>query len=144
MGADTTSTQLIFFIAATVVAAAAAGILSGIILDLSGKMEIRGKAFGEEIESRIEIINDPRSVVTSPDTLFYVKNTGKRQLDYLNATIILDGEIVTTTHSLLGGESSFRSGAVMQITYDPTLAAGDHTLRVVMENGVSDDFEFRI
>jgi archaellum component FlaG (FlaF/FlaG flagellin family) len=144
MGADTTSTQLIFFIAATVVATAAAGILSGIVLDLSGKMEIRGKAFGDEIQSRIEIINDPRSVVTSPDTLFYVKNTGRNGLDYLNATVILDGQVVTTTHTLLGGETTFGPGVVMQITYDPTLAAGDHTLRVVMENGVSDDFAFRI
>lgn len=144
MGADTTSTQLIFFIAATVVATAAAGILSGIVLDLSEKMEIRGRSFGDQLESDIEIINDPRSVVTSPEVLFYVKNTGAKSLDYLNATVILDGQIVATNNSLLGGEATFREGAVAQFAYAGSLAAGDHKVRIVMEHGIADEFEFRV
>lgn len=144
MGADTTSTQLIFFIAATVVATAAAGILSTVVLDLSEKMEIRGEAFGQQLQSDIEIINDPRNVVTSPNTLFYIKNTGTRTLDYLNATVIVDGAIVTTTNTLLGGETTFREGAVAQLSYAGSLAAGDHTVRIVMENGVADELDFRI
>lgn len=144
MGADTTSTQLIFFIAATVVATAAAGILSTVVLDLSEKMEIKGRSFGEQLESDIEIINDPRSIVTSPNVLFYIKNTGVRELDYLNATVILDGAVVSTTNTLLGGETTFRSGVVAELSYSGSLAAGDHTLRVVMENGIADELDFRI
>ena len=144
MGADTTSTHLIFFIAATVIATATAGILSGVITDVVGKAQVRGHAFGNEIASDVKIINDPAMVVVSPSTLFYVKNTGSTTLDYANATVLLDGQVVSTTKALLDGETSFRSGAIMQITYAGTPAAGDHRVQVTMENGVSDEMRFRV
>ncbi|HWH07816.1 MAG TPA: hypothetical protein VNX21_01365 [Candidatus Thermoplasmatota archaeon] len=143
MGADTTSTQLIFFIAATVVATATAGIIAGIVVDLSGKASIRGKAFGDELQSEVQIINDPAAVPNDP-VKFYVKNTGSTTLDYLNMTVLVDGVIVSTTEALLGGETTFRYGAVAEVTYAANLAPGDHTVQVVMENGVSDALKFRI
>lgn len=147
MGADTTSTQLIFFIAATVVATAAAGIMAGIVTDLTAKAEVRGQAFGASITSEVTIINDPNSIVTSPDTLFYVKNTGDTELDWFNMTVILDGAVLTNSQvslTLLDGETRFRPGAITQITYTGAPASGDHTLKVVMENGVADTLRFRI
>lgn len=144
MGADTTSTQLIFFIAATIVATAAAGILSGIVVDLTEKMQVRGEAFGEQLESDVAIINDPRAIVTDPETLFYVKNTGKRTLDHASITVLLDGEVITTTNTLLNGETTFRPGAIAQLAYNGAPAAGDHVLRVVLDNGISAELEFRI
>lgn len=143
MGADTTSTQLIFFIAATVVAAATAGILSGIVVDLSGKASIKGAAFGSELESQVKIINDPNKVPNDP-AVFYVKNTGSRTLDHGNMTVLVDGVIVTTTKALLNGETTFRYAAVAQVTYSANLANGDHYVQIVMENGVSDELRFRI
>ena len=92
----------------------------------------------------MKIINDPNAVVTSPDTIFYLKNTGSTTLDHESITVLVDGVIVTTTNALLGGETSFRAGAIVQITYDPTLAAGDHRVAVSMENGVHDELRFRI
>lgn len=144
MGADTTSTQLIFFIAATVVATATAGIFTSVVTDLTGKASIRARSFGDEIASQVKIINDPNAVVTSPDTIFYVKNTGSTTLDWFNMTVLVDGTVVTTTKALMGSETSFRTGAVTQVTYDPTLAAGDHRVAVSMENGVHDELRFRI
>ena len=144
MGADTTSTQLIFFIAATVVATATAGIFTGVVTDLTDKASVRAKAFGDELASEVEIINDPNAVVTSPDTIFYVKNTGSTTLAWEEMTVMVDGQIVTTTNVLLDGETTFRPGAIIQVTYDPTLAAGDHRVAVNMENGVSDELRFRI
>lgn len=144
MGADTTSTQLIFFIAATVVATATAGIFTGVVNDLTGKATERARAFGDEITSEVTIINDPNAVVTSPDTVFYVKNTGSTTLDWYNMTVLVDGTVVTTTKALLDGETSFRSGAIVEVTYDPTLSAGDHRVLVSMENGVRDEMRFRI
>ena len=143
MGADTTSTHLIFFIAATVVATATAGILSGVVTDLVGKASDRSAAFGEELTSDVMVINDPTRVLNNP-VVFYVKNTGSTTLDYGNATVLVDGAIVSTTKSLLGGETSFRSGAVMQINYAATLSSGDHRVQVVMENGVKAELRFRI
>ena len=144
MGADTTSTHLIFFIAATVVATATAGIFTGVVTDLTNKASDRAKSFGDEIASEVTIINDPNAVVTSPDTIFYVKNTGSTTLDHASMTVLVDGAIVTTTQSLLGGEVVFRPGAIVQITYDPTLPSGDHRVSVSMENGVRDELRFRI
>jgi archaellum component FlaG (FlaF/FlaG flagellin family) len=143
MGADTTSTHLIFFIAASVVATAAAGILSGVVTDLVDKASQRGAEFGDELTSDVTIINDPNRVLNNP-VVFYVKNTGSTTLDHGNATVLVDGAVVTVTISLLGGEASFRSGAVMQVDYAATLASGDHRVQVVMENGVKDELRFRI
>ncbi|HVM45359.1 MAG TPA: hypothetical protein VM582_05435 [Candidatus Thermoplasmatota archaeon] len=144
MGADTTSTQLIFFIAATVVATATAGIFTGVVTDLTGKASIRAKSFGDELASEVEIINDPSAVVTSPETLFYVKNTGATTLDHTRVTVLVDGAIVSTTNELMDGETTFRPGAVLKITYAATLPAGDHRVAVVMDNGVRDEMRFRI
>jgi archaellum component FlaG (FlaF/FlaG flagellin family) len=143
MGAETTSTQLIFFIAATVIATVTAGILSGVVVDLSGKAAVRGKAFGDELQSEIHIINDPANVPNNP-VVIYVKNTGATTLDYGNMTVIVDGKIVTTTKTLLNGETTFRYGAITEADYATTLASGDHTVQVTMENGVSDELKFRI
>lgn len=144
MGADTTSTHLIFFIAATVVATATAGIFTGVVTDLTQKASVRAQSFGDELASEVKIINDPSKVVTTPNTLFYVKNTGSTVLDYGNMTVLVDGAIVSTTKTLLGGEVSFRPGAVVQLTYSGSLASGDHRVAVSMENGVGDELRFRV
>lgn len=143
MGAETTSTQLIFFIAATVLAVATAGILSGVVVDLSGKASIKGKALGDELQSEVQIINDPSIVANNP-VLYYVKNTGSITLDHTSITVVVDGVIVTTTNTLLDGETEFRSGAVAQLSYATNQAAGDHYVQVVMENGVSDEIRYRM
>lgn len=143
MGADTTSTHLIFFIAATVVATAAAGIMSGVVSDMAGKAEAKGRSFGDQLVSEVQIINDPTKVANNP-VVFYVKNTGRTTLDYGNMTVLVDGLVVTTTKTLLAGETSFRYGAVVQVTYAANLANGDHSVQVVMENGVKDDLKFRM
>lgn len=143
MGADTTSTHLIFFIAATVVATAAAGILSGVVTDLVEKASVRGEAFGAEITSDVKIINDPARVLNDP-VVIYVKNTGSTTLDHEEATVLVDGAVVAATVTLLDGETAFRPGAVMQISHAAALASGDHSVQVVMENGVKDELKFRI
>lgn len=143
MGADTTSTQLIFFIAATVVATATAGILSGIVVDLSSKAAIRGQAFGDELQSDVQIINDPAAVPNNP-VKFYVKNTGITTLDCEGMDVLVDGVFVTTTNALLLGATEFNIGDVCEATYVAALANGDHSVQVVMENGITDTLKFRI
>lgn len=144
MGAETTSTSLIFFIAATVVAAAAAGIMSNAIGDLASKAKQRSDAFGDELISEISIINDPSRVVASPTTIIYAKNTGQTTLDWYNATMLIDGVVVTRTPSLLGGEQAFRTGAVAQYVYGSSLSSGDHRVAITMENGVQASLRFRV
>ena len=144
MGADTTATQLIFFIAASVVATATAGIFTGVVSELADKAEQRADAFGDELISDITIINDPDAVVTSPDTIFYIKNTGGSILDYGNMTVVLDGTVVDVTTQLLGSATRFGPGAVAEATYAATLSSGDHRVSISMENGARDEMRFRI
>lgn len=145
MGADTTSTQLIFFIAATVVATAAAGVMANTVTDLVGKAKIRSDSLADELVSEIKIINDPSKVyVSGSSSTYYVKNTGKTTLDWYNATVMIDGALVSRTASLLDGEATFRTGAVAQYVYSTALAAGDHRISVSMENGIHDELRFRI
>lgn len=144
MGADTTSTHLIFFIAATVVATATAGIFTGIVTDVSGKALMRGESLGSQVAAEVRIINDPSKVPNSPAAVFYVKNIGSVPLDAYNMTVLVDGALAEVTVTLLNGESSFRPGAIAKVTHSASLAAGDHVVQVVMENGVADSLRFRI
>ncbi len=116
------------------------------ILELSGKASERGAAFGEQLASEIKIINDPAKVTTAPSVLFYVKNVGETTMPLETTTTLVDGVVVTTTNSFLGSETTFRPGAVAQLSYtaSPALASGDHAVRVVMENGVDDTLRFRV
>lgn len=146
MGADTTSTQLIFFIAATLVAVSASAILSGIVIDLSGKMDAKGAEIGEQLTTDIKIANDPGSVPNNP-VLIYVKNTGQTTLNATLTTLLVDGSVVTTTKSIVGaaaGTTEWRTGDVLKLTYTATLASGDHQVRVLTQNGVHDDMKFRV
>lgn len=150
MGADTTSTQLVFFISATLVAVAAAGTLTGIVHNLANTMSVRGAAVEAELTSSIEVVNDPRRVVTSPKALFYVKNTGQTTLDANETAVILDGRLVKTNNTLLNGARTFAPGALLLLEYTASaqnppyaIGAGDHTLRVSMQNGAHDEFSFR-
>ena len=47
----------------------------GVVVDLSSKASVRGKALGDELQSEVQIINDPAAVPNNP-VKFYVKNTG--------------------------------------------------------------------
>jgi archaellum component FlaG (FlaF/FlaG flagellin family) len=109
---------------------------------LADKAAIRGQAFGDQLTSEIRIVNDPGKVSTSP-TLFYVKNTGETTMPTSTITTILDGAVIATTNTLLNGETTFRPGDVVELSYSGSVASGDHRVRVVMENGVYDEMEFR-
>lgn len=147
MGADTTSTQLIFFIAATVVATAAAGVFGAVVADLTQEVQEKGDALQATLGTDIEIINDPTQVVTSPSTLFYVKNVGSTTLDKDLTTLLIDGTYTAYTASFLGGATSWKGGDVVQFSVSNaqwTPTAGDHTLRVISVNGVWDDLRFTV
>ena len=141
MGADTTTTHLIFFIAGTVVAAAG---LSSVVFDLTGKVDAKGRQLGEVITTDIKIANDPGMVPNNP-VVIYVKNIGTSTLDASLATLILDGSAVSSTNTVLGSADTWwRPGDVAKLEYAASLAPGDHQARVVTQNGVHDELKFRV
>lgn len=146
MGADTTSTQLIFFIAAIVVATAATGVFGTTIARLSHEVQERGDHLQDTIASDVEIINDPTEVPTGP-TRLYVKNTGTSTLDKDLTTLLIDGAYTEYTATLLAGATSWKPGDVVDYSvtsaqWNPT--AGDHVVRVIASNGVWDDLRITI
>lgn len=146
MGADTTSTHLIFFIAAIVVATGAVGVFGTTIAKLSQQVEVKGDALRGTIATDVSIINDPEDVPTAP-TRFYIKNVGTSTLDKDLTTLLVDGEYVEYTATFLDGATSWKSGDVVEFSVaaaEWTPTAGDHTLRAIVENGVWDDLRFRI
>jgi archaeal flagellar protein FlaG len=149
MGADTTSTHLIFFIAATIVAVSASGILAGVAMDLSDKLDVRGKAFGEQLTTSIRIANDPGKVpVVDNEFLIYVKNTGQSTLDANLVTLMVNGAACTS----LGADvlpdrdtDVWRPGDVVELScHEDYLEPVDNQVRVVTQNGVYDDMKFRM
>jgi len=146
MGADTTSTQLIFFIAAIVIATAAVGVFGTTISKLADQVQVKGDALQGTIATDVSIINDPEDVPTGP-TRFYVKNVGTSTIDKDLTTILIDGEYVEYTATLLDSATSWKSGDVVEFGVDATEwtpTAGDHILRAIVQNGVWDDLRFRI
>lgn len=138
-----TSSTMIFFITSTVVATVVAGGLTTAVMSFSGKIDVKGKALGESLTTDITIINDPKSVTTSPNLLIYVKNTGSRTLDKSLLNVLVDGQYATWTSAFAGGATAWGQGNVTTLTISaPAIAVGDHSVRVVTDYGRAADFKF--
>lgn len=145
MGAETSTSHLVFFIAATTIAVAAAGIMSSTVGDLSAKLETRGADVGDRLATDFRIANDAADVPNNP-VLVYVKNTGKTTLALGGVSLFIDGQVQTTTKTVVDvpGATEWRPGEVLQMSVALNLANGDHTIRVVAENGAADDLKVRV
>ncbi|MCU0859955.1 MAG: flagellar protein G, partial [Thermoplasmata archaeon] len=98
-----------------------------------------------QLATDIQIINDP-SVVPNDPVLIYIKNVGKVTLNQELVSVMLDGTAVANaTVTVTGGTSAYwEPTSVLTVSIDQSLAAGDHTVTVTTENGVSDKMDFRI
>lgn len=144
MGVSESSTQLIFFIAAMVVASTVVAVGTKMVYDLSAGINNRSEEMKDQMSTDIEIINDPTMVPNDP-LLIYVKNVGRTTLNHELVTVSVDGVPVSNyTLSLTGNRTAFwEPTSVLTISVPVHLAAGDHTVTVTTENGVSDQFSFR-
>jgi flagellar protein FlaG len=146
MATDESFTRMIFFIASIVVAVSIAGMIMGI----SGLMveELRTKATdtASELGSEIVIANDPRHVPYEDGVLkLYIKNVGDNAQYYNNLIIFIDGEFITHGARLVNtNQTAWTTGSVIEITALVDLEPGDHTAKAILQNGVSDTFEFRL
>jgi len=150
MGFDTSATKSIFFIAAVIVAVTLAGIFTTITYKLSADIGVRSDLASSVLKSDITIINDPESVPynsTTGELIIYVKNTGKNILYTSKVTIIIDGLVIpdsNITATILGGGESWTPGTVVEFHVNVSLSSGDHKVKVVLDNGISDEMYFRI
>ncbi len=148
MGAGTSATQLIFFITSVIIALGVVGALFLNIQSISTAATMGSKTFSEQLKTDITVINDPEIIPYSGGIYtFYVKNTGKEDLSTQYMTVIIDGSVVQDGNLnktiLNGGDTIWVPGDVLQINAAVFIDPGSHNLRVITENGVEDDFDFR-
>jgi flagellar protein FlaG len=144
MGFSTSGTHMIFFIASMLVAVSLVTVFVSTIYSLSGSMKESGDLLSSRMTTKIEIINDPSDVPNNP-LVIYVKNTGSSVIDANSVTLLVDGEAVSPSSLvILGGGTHWNSTETLAITVNTTLSSGEHTVKVVTGNGVSDSMKFVI
>lgn len=149
--ASVSSSTLILFIASILVAASVAGTMTTGVERIGAALGDRGADVSSEIRTDVTIISDagsPGSIYndTDAEVTLLVKNTGSQRLSNAssNFEFIIDGEYQTTLSTrVLGSDTSWRPGAVVEITVSGVnLAAGDHRILLIV-NGDREEFEFR-
>jgi len=149
MGAGASATQMVFFITSVIIALSVVGAIFLNIQSISSAAIVGSKTFAEQLKTDITIIGDPELIPYDSGNgiyTFYVKNTGKEELGIQYITVIIDGNIVIDSKlnkTILGGDTMWLSGDVLQINATTSLSASSHNLRVITANGVEDTFSFR-
>ena len=148
MGFGTSAAHIILFIAAVIVASSVAVTLSATTGKIAIGIEERGAVITKHLSGDIEIINDPLKIpVTSGNYIFYVKNTGERNLIFTknSVSVLIDGVMIGSTNITL---SSLTPGVLKisetgEIWINVSLSSGDHRIKVVVD-GISDTMDFRV
>ena len=148
MGAETSSTHLIFFIVAMIIAASVAGMIYTNVNAVVNSTQSASSTLSRQLQTDITIINDPGNIPESENTYtFYVKNTGKSTLTTELVSVLINGVYIDdkdVNRTVIGGTTTvWRTSEVLQldVTCESTLS-GDNDLRVITENGVDDFLEF--
>lgn len=157
-------TQMIFFIGAVIIATGVIGVLSVNAHSITAAYSMNSKTLASQLQTDITIINDPAAipyvqVSSNYNYSFYVKNTGKNTLNPTAANMFIDGNYVNTTNRFqfdrctimdtstsCTSSSSWYPTQVLRLNYTTAIpfSTGDHTVRVIAENGVADTLPFRI
>jgi flagellar protein FlaG len=151
MGAETSSTHLIFFIVAMIIAAGVAGVIYTNVNAVANATQSAGNTLSQQLQTDITIINDPCNIPINGNVYtFYVKNTGKSTLTTELVSVLINGVYIPdddVQKTVIGGGTTtvWRTSEVLQlnVTY-ASMPSGDNNLRLITENGVDDSFEFTI
>ena len=144
MGADTSSTHLIFFIVSMLIAVGVVGVIHSNINVISQSVNIASDALSDQILTDIIIINDPANIphVNGVYT-FYVKNIGSSTLSIEHITVLINGaHIQPTSIKVINSiESTWKVTEVVQIEIMHNMT-GDNTIKIITERGVVDSLNF--
>ncbi len=150
MGAEKSSTHLIFFIVAMIIAAGVSSVIYTNVNAISNASYISSNTLAQQLRTDITIINDPDNVPRSGNEYtFYVLNTGKSTLTTEYVSVLINGVYITDDidKSIINGGSTttWRQEDILQIVINyPLMPNGDNYIKVITENGVYDTFEFTI
>jgi flagellar protein FlaG len=149
MGADTSSTHLIFFIAAMVIASGVVAVIYSNVNSFAGASMESASTVSKQLKTDITVINDPSNIPkTGANYTFYVKNTGRSNLAPEHVTVIINGEMISddnVTKTVINGTTIWRPADVLQLNVNyASMPSGDNRIKVISENGIGDTMEFTI
>jgi archaeal flagellar protein FlaG len=147
MGFSLTSTQVIFFIASVIVAGAVSGVFIAVTQDITSSFSQKGERVKEQLDIEFTIINDPNNIPSSGGNyLFYIKNIGAVKIPTTNETfnLFVDGEFVVIADYSFADTSIQTEQVTTLYISTSAISAGDHNLRVVGPQAISDEFAFKI
>jgi len=142
--AGAAASEGILFIGAVIAASVLVTALLGVGQHLSTGLTQRADALEEQLAGRIVIVNDPLHMTTSPLTL-YVKNTGSNELYLGSFIVMLDGVPSENWSVTVGGAAAdtIKPSELATITInDLTVAAGDHSVKVISSSNHVATLEF--
>jgi len=151
MGAETSSTHMIFFIVAMIIAAGVASVIYTNVNAIVDASHASSNTLSQQLRTDVTIINDPVNIPISSDVYtFYALNTGKSTLTTELVTVLINGVYISEDSiqkSIIygGNTTTWRPEDVLQIdiTY-PGMPNGDNRINLITENGIYDSFEFNI
>lgn len=152
--ANQSMSQLISLIVSLTVAVAVGGVILENADILSGSIRRKGSNLSKQIETDIEIVNDPQYVTKNIGeeniVVLYVKNTGTEALDNSKKIIdvFIDGEYLSEENieSLQIESEKWYPSEILTITTDYSenyLGSDDHEARVIIYNK-KDSLKFRL
>lgn len=151
MGAETSSTHLIFFIVAMIIAAGVAGVIYTNVNAIANASHASSNTLAQQLRTDITIINDPDNIPVSGNVYtFYALNTGKSTLSTVYVSVLINGvyfveDDIQKTIINGGSTTTWRPEDILQIDITfPGMPDGDNNIKVITENGVYDSFEFTI
>lgn len=151
MGFGESAAHIIFFIAIVLVASSVSAVMAVTIQKITIEISKQGEHLKDVISTDFEVINDPVAIPTKTVNgntayVFYVKNVGTGSFLFSNETltIMIDGSVIPKSNIYTSPIGSLKHGEVGEIDVVTTLSSGDHKLRIFLDNGISDSFEFTI
>lgn len=138
--------HIIFFVGAVIIAVTVVGVINVSVQDILSASSSNARTLSEQMKTDIKIISDPDEIPA--DKIFYVKNVGSNPLDGNLVNVMIDGVYKSDSDynlTVIGSSSLiWEQTDVLNITLDDAIASGDHTIKIITENGLADEMDFTI
>ncbi|RUM33629.1 MAG: flagellar protein G [Archaeoglobus sp.] len=150
MGFGESAAHIILFIAVVIVASSLSVMMATTVQRIAIGMEQQGNHVQKLLTTDFEIINDPeniptKTVGTNTAYIFYIKNTGTNSFPLTNSTItvMIDGTLISPVN-VTTSPTQLQPGETGEVDVIATIPSGDHTLKIVLYNGIYSTLKFSV
>ena len=144
--AEAAVTHSIYFIAAVIMAVAVIGTINSSVQEITTASSGNSRMLADQMKTDITIISDPDEIPNNK--IFYVKNIGTKTLDGALTDVIVNGVYTSEddmNKSVIGrSDLVWKGTGILQIEIDTPAPSGDNKIKIITQNGVSDEMDFTI